>query len=100
MGYSVLKMKNIENKSNDRILELSVPEGQSARSTQGLLDNRILKGTVNRLHAVQESGLWYLKYDAGNVPPALKQRYTNFNVLMKHVTTYFKRRNIDVKEVL
>jgi hypothetical protein len=96
-AYSVYAIKNVANVSTDRILILKV--NGIAKDTRGLLERRIFAGD-NKIHAIQDSGLWYLRYEKGGLPEGLKQRWTNFNQLMKFVTGYFKSRNIDVEEVI
>jgi len=60
----------------------------------------------SRLHAIQDAGLWKLEYKrsngtgAGELPEALKQRFTNFNQLMKYVTAYFASRILQWKRSL
>lgn len=97
-AYSHMSTKNVANSATDRILKLTPIPGKGRDST-GLIDKRIFTGE-NKLHAVQDSGLWYLKYEMGAVPGALNQKFTNFNQLLKFVTSYFKSRNIDVVEVI
>ena len=97
MQYSVNKIQNFKNVSTDRIFKLQ-PMG-SATDNRGIIDKRLFTGG-NRLHAVQDSGLWYLKYDEGAVPSLLKQKFTNFNQLLKYTTNYFKTRNVEIIEIL
>lgn len=87
-------------RSDDRILVLSIQEGKSAKGSTGLLDTRLFSGD-NQLHAVKDptTCFWYLKYDKGGVPEALKGRYTAFKDLLKFAQAYFNERNIDIKEV-
>lgn len=89
-AYSVEKMRNVSNVSTDRILKLKVdPKAKNA----GMYAN-------NNLHAIQESGLWHLTLDRGFIPTGLQMRWTNFNQLLKYVTTYFKSKGIDIEEVI
>ena len=95
--YTVEKVKNVYNVSTDRILSLK-PIDDKIKDV-GLLDKRLFTGD-NNLHAVQDSGLWFVKYDHGALPGFLNQKFTNFNQLLKYVTSYFKSRNVEVKEVI
>lgn len=87
-------------RSPDRILVLSVIEGKDAKGTTGLVDTNLFTGT-NKLHAKMDpqTSLWYLQYEKGILPEYLKQRFTTFSVLLKHIGEYFKKRNIEIKEV-
>lgn len=103
-AYSHLAVKNVANVSTDRIFKLSpIIENQifGKRSTFN-----IDKFKNTELHAIQDSGLWYLSfktpegYGAGSLPEPLKQRWTNFNQLRKFLDSYFASRNIKVDEVI
>lgn len=85
----------------DRVLELEVIDGAAPISSTGLVDRRLFTG-ANKLHAIKDiqTCLWYLKYDDGGLPPALKQRFTSFSALMKHCNKYFNTRNIRIREVI
>lgn len=85
----------------DRILVLSVMEGKKPLNTLGAADPRLFSGE-NKLHAVMDTqtGLWYLKYDMGIVPPPLQGRFTSFDTLKKHAEVYYSQRNIEIKEVI
>lgn len=97
MQYSVSKIQNFKNVSTDRIFVIKPKEGK-ASDYRGIIDKRLFNGE-NKLHAVQDAGLWFLRYEIGAVPAALKQRFTNFNQLMKYMTNYFNMRNIELVEV-
>lgn len=100
MTFAYHYMKDISvvgQKSTDRIIELKTREGTKGDGRLGI-DPRLFNGE-NKLHAIQDSGLWRLKYERGALPGFLQQKFTNFNVLMKYLTEYFNRRNVDVKEV-
>lgn len=90
-------------RSPDRILVLEQIDGKKPLGTTGEVDTRLFKTGEegNKLHAVMDlqTSLWSLKYEKGNIPPALQSQFTSFNILLKHVSTYFTRRNIQVKEV-
>jgi hypothetical protein len=86
-------------KSADRVFILARKEGADVKSTSGAVDNRLFTGE-NKLHAIMdEYCLWRLKQDSGVLAQPLRQTFTSFKVLRKYVEDYFKRRNIEVKEV-
>jgi hypothetical protein len=98
-AYTFESFRKKENKKTDRILILKVIDGKKPISSIGLTDPRLFSGE-NKLHAIQESGLWSLKYEQGRTPPELRQQFTGFNTLVKHVTDYYKKRNVEIKEIL
>lgn len=86
-------------RSTDRILVLRPIEGSKAKSSTGLVDPRLFKGD-NNLHAIMDPmGLWYCRLDQGVIPPELKQQFTSFAKLLKHIQEYYKTRNIEIVEV-
>ncbi len=101
-AYTVTKMKNVANVSTDRILKLIPTEDAAKRRSNFNL--KIYEG--GHIHAIQESGLWYLEYrqangkGAGVLPEMLKQRWTNFNQLIKFLAPYFENRGIKLEEVI
>jgi hypothetical protein len=78
-------------------------EGKKAKDSLGIIDPNLFKPgpDSNKLHAVMnpDTCLWTMKYEKGDIPPALKGTFTGFRVLKKHVDNYFTHRNIVVKEV-
>ena len=89
-----------KNKSDDRILVLKVMEGKKTVSSSGISDPRLFTGE-NRVHAVMDTtGLWYLKYEIGGVPGALKQKFTKFSDLLRFAKNYYMKRNIEILEVI
>lgn len=99
-------MQSIEDKrkakmnTNDRVFVLGAVEGKNMKNVIGVTDNRLFSGE-NKLHAVREpTGVWYLKYEKGILPEPFKQKFTGFNKLFRFVEDYYKRRNIEVKEVV
>ena len=94
-------LNKVHNLSSDRILMLEPMEGKSALDLRGSVDSRLFRGE-NRLHAImdKQSAMWYLRYDSGIMAESLKQRWTSFNKLLTFVTEYFKRRNVNIKEVI
>jgi hypothetical protein len=87
-------------RSTDRVLVLSVIDGKDAKRTTGLVDTNLFTGS-NTLHAKMdpETSFWYLQYEKGILPEPLKNKYTSFKILLKFVTEYFQRRNIEIKEI-
>lgn len=98
MAYTFEKRKKTSNLATDRIIELRPIEGKAKHNT-GLVDKTLFTGG-NRLHAIQNNGLWILKYDNGSLPGALKQSFTNFNILYRYLDNYFRGRNVEIKEVI
>lgn len=92
-------MKSKENRKTDIVLKLKPVNGRP-KGPSGLLDTGLFTGN-NNLHAIMDTQtcLWSLAYDHGKLPPQLKQRYTGFHPLMKHVTEYMRLRNIEISEV-
>lgn len=88
-------------RSTDRIFVLEKKEGEHTKSTTGMVDNRLFTGD-NKLHAKQDpqNSSWYLQYDSGILPAKLQGRWTSFNKLREHVSDYFSKRNINIKEIL
>lgn len=87
-------------KADDRILKLGSIDGRPLNSA-GLLDTRLFKGE-NNLHAIRDpyTSLWSLRYDTGNLPPALKLKFTGFNKLHDYVTNYLKGRNVKIEKII
>ena len=93
---------NNKMRKTDRILVLKLMEGKEPVSSTGIIDPRLFKGE-NNLHAImdEETCLWYMRYDKGVVPPALKSSsFTSFSKLYKYAKEYFAKRNIEIVEVL
>src|SRR5215469_16623162 len=89
-----------KNASIDRILKLQAIDGRP-QDVSGKVDPRLFTGE-NRLHAVMdpEYGHWYLRYEAGFLPSSLQQRWTSFPRLLTFTSEYFKRRNIEIIEII
>lgn len=90
----------IENHTADRIFTLEQIDKEKPMSSTGLVDKRLFTGE-NKLHAIieQDSSLWKMKYDSGNIPEQLRQRFTTFALLKKHAEDYFSKRNIKITEI-
>lgn len=85
--------------SDDRVFEIEKIEGESPVAVTGLIDSRLFKGG-NKLHAIKDQfNMWRLKYESGGLPEPLKQTFTSFSRLMKHVIPYFEKRGLRIKEV-
>lgn len=83
---------------DDIVLSLKWMTNKSPLSSSGLIDKRLFTGG-NRLHAIRGTdNLWYLQYDSGALEEPLKQKFTNFPILMAHVKKHFHKRNIEVTE--
>jgi hypothetical protein len=76
-------------------------EGVSTKSTTGLVDNRLFTGKAN-VYAVRDTqmNIWGLKYSQGILPQPLRQKFTRFEDLKEFATGYFKRRNLQIVEVI
>lgn len=87
-------------RSPDRVLTIKIIDGTKPKTSTGLIDSRLFNGQ-NNLHAVQnpETTLWVIKYDAGVLPPQLKQSFTSFKKLMQYTEVYLKGRNLEVTEI-
>jgi hypothetical protein len=88
-------------KTDDRILILRPKAGELPLTSGLAVDRRLLTGE-NRIHAILDKNFmfWSLRYDAGNLPPPLRQSFTSFGKCLDFVKNYFDRRNIEVVEVL
>lgn len=102
--YSVLKIKNVSNVKTDRVLKLiQINENVLFRKRSTM---SVEKFQNTELHAIQDNGLWYLSfktpegYGSGQLPEALRQRWTNFNQLRKFLDSYFEARNFKIEEVI
>lgn len=86
---------------DDRTLVLKPMPGKTIKNGIGLVDTRLFTG-ANNMHAIKESltGLWYVRYEAGGIPEALKQKWTSFNTLYKDVEMYMNKRNIVIDSVV
>lgn len=87
-------------RSTDRVLQLEVADNEAPLNSLGVVDKRLFTGN-NNLHAVMDDQtmLWSMKYDTGNIPPPLRQKFTSFKLLLHAAQEYFKTRNIRIKEI-
>lgn len=88
---------NVE--SNDKILNLKPMEGKKATNSRGDVDPRLLKGE-NHLHAVQDGTLWKFKFESGEIPVALRQRWTTFSRALTAAKEYYGKHNVEITEVI
>lgn len=90
-----------KNHSEDRTLVLKPIEGRNIKSTMGAVDPRLFTGG-NNLRIIRDPAthLWGIRYDHGIVPQPLKQMFTSFNAAKNYANDYFKRRGLEVTEVL
>lgn len=87
------------NRSDDRAISFQLIDDKKHITAGGIVDPRLFKGT-NRLHAQRdEEGLWFLKYESGDIPPALKQRWTHYTRLIDDVEAYYRGRNLSIKRI-
>lgn len=88
-------------RSTDRILSLAVIDGKQAKSSTGLVDNRLFTGEQQiRLHMDPQTTLWSFQYtNNGALPEGLKGKFTGFKAGLKHAEDYFRRRNIEVTAI-
>lgn len=87
-------------RKTDRVLVLSVIDGEKAKNSTGLTDTSLFTGS-NQLHAVMnpQTCFWTFKYERGDTPQPLKGTFTSFKALLKFAEDYYKKRNIEIKEV-
>jgi hypothetical protein len=96
-----MTQESSKERNTDRILILKPIEGKAPISSTGLVDTRLFSGE-NKLHAIQDPTnlLWSFKYESGGLPNPLQQRFTNFTTLLDFATKYFKKRNVEIVEVI
>lgn len=97
-----MSMIDYDNKlqENERLIVLAPIDDKLPLNSFGSVDPRLLKGE-NNLRAIKEedTSFWYLKYKSGDLPGALKCKFTSFNMLKKFTEDYFKKRNIKIVEI-
>ena len=91
----------VKNHTADRVLVLKPIEGKDALSSKGMVDNRLFT-RENNLHAIMDEqyGHWHVEYDKGVIPPDFQQRWTSFSKLYNFVSEYYKKRNIQIQEII
>lgn len=103
MTYNITQREQVEGakmRSYDRVILLKPIEGKDTLSSTGKVDPRLFNGG-NKLHAIYDvtSGLWGLKVENGSIAGGLQGQFSEFEMLLNHVTSYFGRRNIEVMGV-
>lgn len=88
-----------QNRTKDIVFNFKIIDGKAPKTATGLTDNRLFTGD-NTLHAKLDltGHLWYLEMDKGELPAPLKQKFTGLGSLMRTVTEYYKKRNIEIVE--
>lgn len=85
-----------DNNGPDRVLVLKPMAGKTVIDTTGNMDKRLFTGD-NKLHVLFENGqLWRLKFEHGDVPPPLRQKFTSFSIALKTAREYYAKRNVQV----
>jgi hypothetical protein len=75
------------------------PKDGKPMSVSGQVDQRLFKGG-NAFKAIQgDDGLWFCKYEQGNIPESLKVKFTSISKLLAFVKPYWEKRNIEIVEV-
>lgn len=84
-----------------RTLVLALIDGKKPISSTGNVDHRLFNGE-NNLRVILEQGtnLWSFKYDYGNVPEPLRQKFTRFDFAKTFAEAYFDKRNIKIVDVI
>lgn len=83
-----------------RYLSLKPMDDKKPLASNGNTDPRLFTGE-NKLKAVRgDTSLWTMQYEKGMIPPELRNSYTKFSALMTAAQAFYKKRNIDVKEIL
>lgn len=89
------------NRKSKRELVLKIIDGKQPKDSIGQIDPRLFKGD-NKLYLIQEPQymLWYFKYEQGAIPSALAEKFTKFDLALEHAKQYFKKRNVEIAEVI
>jgi len=88
-------------RSDDRILVLKTMDGKKPTNSQGLTDPRLFTGE-NKLHCIRGpfDSLWRFKAQTGLLPEPMKGTFTNFDKALDFAQNYFRKRNVEIKEVV
>ena len=98
MFHSMDNVEGTKNHTPQREIVLKPIDGRP-KTSGGLVDTRLFKGD-NKLKAMMdESGLWYCKFEQGLLPESLKVKFTSVSKLVAFVKAYYDKRNIEVIEV-
>ena len=99
MFHTLENTPDEKNNTPNREIVLRCIEGKKPLNGIGLVDPRLFKGG-NKLNAIMgEDGLWFCRYNDGNVPETLKVKFTTISKLLTHVKAYYENRNIEIVEV-
>jgi len=83
-----------------RQIVLKKIDGKQPLSSMGLIDPRILNGE-NKLHALKdEKNIWSFKWQYGGLAAPMQQKFTTFTSLLDFAKVYFKKRNLDIVDVV
>lgn len=90
-----------KNRATDVILVLKPKVGLMPKNSGGLTDTRLFT-RENNLHAKMDiqTCLWHLEYDKGELPPIFKQKFTGLTALLKFVTAYYNKRNVEIVDMI
>lgn len=93
--------ENPKHRKDVRVLVLKQIEGQQKLNSTGMVDNRLFTGD-NNLQAIRDpqTSLWSLRLQHGIIQQALKGSFTGFNACLERAREYYKRRGVDIVEVL
>ena len=83
--------------TQDRILVLDTLDKD--KTVSSLIDPKTLEGK-NPLHVYSDQGMWYFRFEHGNVPGPLRGKYTNFKSAKDDAEIYFATRNIKIVDVI
>jgi hypothetical protein len=101
-NYDIEDRRKKKMHSEHRIIHIRpMNNGKSTLNSSGMVDNRLFTGE-NKLHAtyIDHSGMWKLHYDIGAIPGGLQMQFTTLQELLTHVRSYFKKRNVEVVDVV
>lgn len=98
--YTIPELSDPVNRGSDRVLTLSQMKDRPPIDSTGMTDKRLFTGE-NKLHGIKDPlyDLWHIRFEQGTIPEDLRQSFTSFAILFKHVKAYYNKRNIEVSEV-
>lgn len=101
LNYDIENRRKAKMHSDHRVIGLKPMDGKKARDAAGMVDSRLFNGE-NKLHAnyIDRTGMWKLHYDVGSLPGGLQMAFTTFSDLLTHVKNYFRKRNVEVTDVI
>lgn len=95
----VLPASKSKPRSNDRIIKLKKIDDK-AYTTAGMVDSRLFNGKNNLLASRDETGIWSVKMEIGLTDENLSKKFTRFPDMMNYLKAYFRKRNVEIEEVL